>query len=53
VFCPVVETTERVLGERRSAFLLDLEGRLRDTPDLPRLPCGGNQSLAAAVGHGP
>ena len=30
VFCPVVETTARVLGERRTAFLLDLERTLRD-----------------------
>jgi PAS domain S-box-containing protein len=35
VFCPVIETTRRVLGERRLAFLLDLERHLRDiaTPD--------------------
>ena len=32
VFCPVVETTERVFAERRAAFLLDLENRLRVAP---------------------
>jgi PAS domain S-box-containing protein len=29
VFCPVVETTARVFAERRAAFLLELENRLR------------------------
>ena len=33
VFCPVVETTDRVFAERRSALLLDLEARLRDLSD--------------------
>jgi PAS domain S-box-containing protein len=33
VFCPVIETTDRVFTERRSAFLLDLEARLRDLSD--------------------
>jgi PAS domain S-box-containing protein len=32
VFCPVIETTARVLFERRSAFLFDLERALRDAP---------------------
>ena len=30
VFCPVMETTTRVLAERRAAFLFDLERPLRD-----------------------
>ncbi len=30
VFCPVIETTARVLAERRAAFLFDLERPLRD-----------------------
>lgn len=30
VFCPVIETTARVLAERRSAVLLDLERTLND-----------------------
>jgi PAS domain S-box-containing protein len=33
VFCPVIETTDRVFAERRSAFLLDLEARLRNLSD--------------------
>ena len=38
VFCPVVETTARVLAGRRAAVLLDLERvlRLAPTPWLPR-----------------
>jgi PAS domain S-box-containing protein len=33
VFCPVIENTDRVFAERRSALLLDLEARLRDLSD--------------------
>lgn len=32
VFCPVMETTARVFGERRAAFLLNLEYQLRAAP---------------------
>jgi PAS domain S-box-containing protein len=33
VFCPVIETTDRVFAEGRSALLLDLEAQLRDLSD--------------------
>ena len=46
VFCPVIETTARVLGERRSAFLLDLESRLRDVPD----PVSVKATVSALLG---
>ena len=37
VFCPVIETTDRVFAERRAAFLLDLENRLRAAPTAQAL----------------
>ena len=50
VFCPVIETTLRVLGERRLAFRLDLERRLRDIEhsDAAKSLVGG--MLAAHLG---
>ncbi len=33
VFCPVIETTSRVFGQRRTQFLLELERSLRDIAD--------------------
>jgi PAS domain S-box-containing protein len=33
VFCPVIETTDRVFAERRASILLDIEDRLRESTD--------------------
>jgi signal transduction histidine kinase/ActR/RegA family two-component response regulator len=46
VFCPVIETTERVFAERRAALLLDLERQLRDAVD----PVSVKTIVAAQIG---
>ena len=49
--CPVIETTQRVLSERRSKFLLELEERLRAflstrwKSKAPRARCWGGTSV--------
>ncbi|WP_372786816.1 PAS domain S-box protein [Phenylobacterium sp.] len=47
VFCPVIETTDRVFAERRSALLLDLEGQLRDLSD----PRAVKAMVSDLIGH--
>ena len=56
VFCPVVETTARVLAERRAAFLFDLERPLRDAASplaVKAAVCGllGRHLGVAQVGY--
>lgn len=46
VFCPVVETTDRVFAERRSALLLELEDRLREAAD----PISVKATVSAMIG---
>ena len=50
VYCPVIETTERVLSERRSKFLLDLEGRLRALSDPLEIKVAASELLGRHVG---
>ena len=47
VFCPVIETTARVLAERRSAALLDLERALR----LASSPLAVKAAACALIGR--
>ena len=47
VFCPVIETTARVLAERRSAALLDLERALR----LAYSPMAAKAAACALIGR--
>ena len=46
VFCPVIETTQRVFAERRARLLLELEACLRDMPE----PYGVKAAAAALLG---
>ncbi len=50
VFCPVIETTTRVFAERRAAFLLDLEARLRDLQAPLDIKHAASTMLAAHLG---
>lgn len=56
IYCPVIETTKRVLSERRSKFLLDLEERLRALSDPLEIKAAASELLgrhinAAEVGY--
>jgi PAS domain S-box-containing protein len=50
VFCPVIETTPRVLAERRSGFLLAFEARLRDIADPASIKRAASEMLGKYLG---
>lgn len=49
-FCPCVETTGRVLAERRQAFLLDLEERLRGLTNPNEVTLAAAEALGRHIG---
>ena len=50
IYCPVMETTKRVLSERRSKFLLDLEERLRPLSDPLEIKAAASAFLGQHIG---
>jgi PAS domain S-box-containing protein len=50
IFCSVVETTTRVVAERRSAFRLSLEQRLRDLDDPVDVMAAASEALGRELG---
>ena len=52
IYCPVIETTKRVLSERRSKFLLDLEERLRALSDPLEIKSARERASRAAHRRG-
>lgn len=50
IYCPVMETTKRVLYERRSRFLLDLDERLRALSDPSSIKVEASALLGQHIG---